>query len=123
MELRVMNVNMKNLRPGYANLRAWMECKENLYVGRGRVVFIDGERYPKEDSPFCNPFKIGRDGTRAEVLQKFRDYIWKNPVLVTKLMEATKNVKILGCWCKPEDCHADILREVIHAVQTSEPTK
>ena len=36
---------------------------------------MDKQRYPKNSSPFCNPFKIDKDGTRDEVIQKYEVYI------------------------------------------------
>jgi hypothetical protein len=115
--MQVVNVSVKNIRPQWENLRSWAEDKENLYVGRAGIVFIDGVRYPKEDSPFCNPYRIGRDGDRSVVLQKFREYMRTRPDLIAKLMEAAKNKKRLGCWCAPEECHADVLREIISSAQ------
>lgn len=38
-------------------------------------MFIDKVRFPKKQSNFCNKFKIGKDGTREEVIEKYRNYI------------------------------------------------
>jgi hypothetical protein len=38
------------LRPKYKNLKEWCEDKNNVYIRRGGIVFIDNERYPKSDS-------------------------------------------------------------------------
>lgn len=58
-----------------------------------------------------NPFKVGRDGTRLEVIAKYRDYLKTRPDLVaaakTELVD-----KVLGCWCKPARCHGDVLAEI-----------
>ena len=111
--MQVVNVSVKNIRPIHSNLKEWVESKDNLYVGRGGIVFINGERYPKEDSPFCNPFRIGRDGTREDVLRKYREMLASNPALITAFLEAARDKKYLGCWCKPDTCHADILAEIM----------
>ena len=110
--MQVVNVSVKNIRPLHSNLKEWEEDKNNLYVGRGGIVFIDGERYPKENSPFCNPFRIGRDGTREDVLRKYREHITSRPELITAFLEASRGKKCLCCWCKPDACHADILAEI-----------
>jgi hypothetical protein len=74
--LSIKNVKVKYIRSeGYNNLKDWMEDDNNVYIGRAGIVFIDGVRYPKEASIFCNPYKIDRDGTIDEILEKFRVYI------------------------------------------------
>ena len=50
-------------------------------------------------SPFANPFKIGEDGTRDEVLKKYEAYIRARPDLLELL--PTLKGKVLGCWCAP----------------------
>lgn len=59
---------------------------------------------------FGNPFKIGSDGDRDAVIEKYRVYFkerLKDPVFATALWEL-KGRK-LGCFCKPESCHVDII--------------
>ena len=48
---QVVNVSVKNIRPEYNNLAKWIENKdEHVYIGRAKVVFIDGVRFPLYDS-------------------------------------------------------------------------
>ncbi len=54
-----------------------------------------------------NPYSIGRDGTREEVISKYETYIINNPALMADLHELKG--KVLGCYCKPLACHGDIL--------------
>ena len=64
-------------------------------------------------SKWANPFKIGTDGDREEVLDKYWRYLIGNLDLLSKLDEL-KNKKI-GCFCKlNEDCHGDILINLIN---------
>ena len=65
----------------------------DIYIGRG--------------SPFGNPFEIGKDGNRDEVIAKYEAYLMGKPELLDKIPEL-KN-KVLGCFCKPQRCHGDIL--------------
>lgn len=58
-----------------------------------------------------NPFVMGIDGTREEVIEKYRKWIVEQPELMAALPELQG--KILGCWCKPEACHGDVLRQLI----------
>lgn len=69
----------------------------------------DYDVYIGRPSKWGNPFSIGKDGTRSEVIAKYRDYFERNSSLVYQLGEL-KN-KRLGCWCAPQACHGDILAE------------
>lgn len=57
-----------------------------------------------------NPFKEGLDGTREEVIEKYRSYILGNERLMGMLPQLRD--KVLGCWCAPKACHADVLLEL-----------
>jgi hypothetical protein len=115
MSTKVVNVKVNHIRPNYRNLKEWMNDSSNVYICRAGIVFIDKQRYPKESSIFCNPFKIDKDNDREEVLLKYKSYIIdkvkKSPEFVKELLSLKG--KILGCWCKPEKCHGDILVELI----------
>lgn len=63
-----------------------------------------------------NPFAIGQDGDRDEVIQKYRtwlDAMLQSPqkevflAALKKLAEAPA----LVCCCKPKGCHGDVLVE------------
>lgn len=119
--MSVVCCKVSKIRPRYQNLKEWMEDDSNVYIGRGGVVFIENpdtgikERFPKNSSPFHNPFKIGNNGTRAEVIQMYREYIvdkLNNDKNLKKMLLNLKG-KNLGCWCHPEPCHGDVLLELI----------
>jgi hypothetical protein len=73
----------------------------------------DCDVYIGRPSIFGNPFIIGKDGTREEVIQKYREWILTQPQILDKLQELRG--KKLGCWCSPKKCHGDVLVELIHA--------
>lgn len=110
----VVNCKVQYIRPKYNNLKEWMEDTSNVYIGRARIVFIDGERFPKDPSVFANPFRVGKDGTREEVVQKYKAYITERlrDEEVQKQFSLLKG-KTLGCWCHPDPCHGDILLEML----------
>lgn len=83
----------------------WKKEYYDVYIGRG------GKNIPYH-SKWHNPFSIGKDGTRKEVIEKYRQYILSNPKLMNCLIEELDG-KILGCWCKPKACHGDVLIELI----------
>lgn len=76
---------------------------EMLYIGR-----IWGGH---AESIFHNPFHIGKDGNREEVLLKFAEW-WYAPkqawLRARALLEIPADA-ILGCWCHPQSCHGDII--------------
>lgn len=71
----------------------------DIYIGRG--------------DKWGNPFKIGVDGNRTEVINKYRSWLLTQPELMACIGEL-KN-KTLGCHCKPKACHGDILVELANA--------
>lgn len=58
-----------------------------------------------------NPFYIGRDGTRKQVIAKYRIWLLDQPRLLALL--PTLRGKKLGCWCgRDKACHGDVLAEL-----------
>jgi hypothetical protein len=66
--------------------------------------------YVGRPSKWGNPFVIGRDGSRDQVIAKYCAWIVRQPALVAALHELRG--KDLVCWCAPERCHADVLMEL-----------
>ena len=92
------------LRGGLFNPRA------EVYIGRGGKGV--------EASAWANPFKIGPDGTREEVIDKFRRYLRDAPVL-KRVMDLEG--KVLVCHCGPaEACHGDVLLEALDAAASAD---
>ncbi len=84
-----------------------VHCKRepyDVYIGRPSI--------------WGNPFEIGRDGTREEVIKKFANYLFHSAQLLAKLPELKG--KTLGCWCAPLPCHGDILLKLANEEQASE---
>lgn len=77
-----------------------VHCKRSpydVYIGR--------------PSPWGNPFHIGPDGQRDSVIEKYRKWLLAQPELVARARQELRG-KVLGCWCKPQACHGDVLAEV-----------
>lgn len=86
-----------------------------------KVVHCKNERfdvYIGRPGPFGNPFEIGVDGTRKEVIEKYRKWIRTQPELLEQL--ETLRGKVLGCWCHPKSCHGDVIVEILHPENTLE---
>ena len=52
-----------------------------------------------------NPFVIGKDGTRAEVVEKYECWLRRQPRLIAQLSLRGRH---LVC-CEPLRCHGDVL--------------
>lgn len=63
--------------------------------------------YVGRPTPWGNPFIIGRDGTRQEVIAKYERWLRSQPDLMARLPELKG--RDLRCWCAPKACHADVL--------------
>lgn len=76
-----------------------VHCKRDIY-----------DVYIGRPGKWGNPFTIGKDGTREEVMDKYRQWIPTQPHLMNAL--SSLEGRILGCWCAPNACHGDILKEL-----------
>ena len=79
-------------------------------------VYI-GRKGHGQDGYFGNPFKIGEDGDREEVIRKYKVWFWNR---VNKDEEFRRRVmelkgKKLGCFCKPSHCHGDVIKAWLEA--------
>ena len=73
-----------------------VHCKRaryDVYIGR--------------PSKWGNPFAVGRDGTRVQVIARYEHWVRSQPELIAALPELEG--KTLGCWCAPNACHGDVL--------------
>ena len=81
---------------------------------RGEMMPI-GSIYVGRPTKWGNPYHIGRDGTRSEVVIKYLEYLQNNDMLKDSLWELVD--KDLVCYChnwngqgtNPMYCHADVL--------------
>lgn len=59
--------------------------------------------------PWGNPFELPADGDRDTVIRNYEQhYLPYKPSLLDRLHELKG--KALGCWCAPEPCHGDVLK-------------
>ena len=83
--------------------------KDELYIYCGR---------PKSLS---NPYEIGKDGDRDEVIEKFKELADEEPSILNKeikrlirfVRQTKPRVVVLGCHCKPLRCHCDVIKEML----------
>jgi hypothetical protein len=71
----------------------------------------EGAVYVGRPSKWGNPFTIGKDGNREQVITAFMAYaslkLQSNPHWLDEIKG-----KDLVCWCSPLPCHADVLMEL-----------
>lgn len=71
----------------------------------------EGAVYIGRPSRWGNPYRIGRDGDRAEVMAKYADHLetrLADPAFRAALLDLAQ-ADALVCWCAPEPCHGDLL--------------
>lgn len=70
--------------------------------------------YVGRPTKWGNPYEIGKDGTREEVIQKYRAFVEElrhtSDLFIADLQELKG--KDLVCYCVPKACHAEILLEL-----------
>lgn len=71
-------------------------------------------------SPLANPYHIGKDGDRVQVIRKYKVWLWT--VMQAKNSDAWDELKrlvdapeplTLGCWCLPQPCHIEVVKAAI----------
>ena len=75
------------------------------------TVYLGREMKWHRQSPWHNPFHIGPDGDRQAVIEKFAVYFYapEQKWLRDKAVVEIPFDAVLGCWCTPFPCHAEIV--------------
>ncbi len=86
----------------------------DVYIGR--ALTMGG--WNLKDSTFGNPFKVNIFG-RDKALELYQNYIEKRLIEEEGFKEELLKLdgKVLGCFCKPDKCHGDILVEIIERLK------
>ena len=102
----IVNVKKEQLnKRNIKNFDEWINKKNTVYIGRNMTRYI-----PKAvGSKWGNPFNVNKYG-REKCLE-----LYENHVRTTRLYNELDELqgKELGCWCKPESCHGDILIKLL----------
>ena len=88
---------------GYHSFEEWASVPGHVYIGRDMARSVPGA----VGSKWGNPFHL-RDFTLEESLQRYEAHVRTTQELWNSLHELAGAVE-LGCWCKPEGCHGDVL--------------
>jgi len=97
-----------NKKDGLKRSELCLDNPKKVFIGRGSI--------------FGNPFVIGRDGDRDQVIEKYRRYLWidfqrngdpskfiRQLAIKAKLMDI-----ILECFCAPKRCHGDVIVSAVN---------
>jgi hypothetical protein len=81
----------------------------NIHRGQRYDVYV-GRPSGSRPGPWGNPFVLGKDGNREQVIALYREWLPQQAELMRRLPELKG--KVLGCFCAPLPCHADVLAEL-----------
>jgi len=85
-------------------------------LNKYKAGFPKGSVYIGRPTVWGNPFEIGKDGTREEVIQKYKTWLFQNPELILRAKQELYG-KDLVCFCAPKPCHGNVLIEVANNLQ------
>lgn len=92
--------------------------KEKFDVYIGRPTFW-GNPFSHKNNTLAK-FKVK---TRKEAVKKYEEYMrekLKNSPSLKRRMIDELDGKVLGCWCKPKECHGDVLIKLINEINKGE---
>jgi len=74
----------------------------DVYIGRG--------------SPYGNPYVIGKDGDRTQVIEKFEKHFHERMRNDTTFFKAVSELrgKHIVCYCSPKACHGHVIAEYLN---------
>ena len=119
---------MSSLNVKRISIKGSSSHPDAIYIGR------ENRTYCLRQSPLANPYKIGRDGDREEVVEKYRQWLWKEIQKGSKsenevwkeLKRILKDIRQLDseddyirlmCWCKEDEkCHGDVIIDCLNQI-------
>ena len=88
------------------------------------MVYVGRECYGFKGSVLANPFKRRTGQTPGSTLDDYRTWLraeYRKNGAVRRELErladlAEQGSLVLGCWCKPNPCHIDIIKEAVEGI-------
>lgn len=117
-------------RPIYGDLVANTLSNIPVRYIKDKITFVSNKDRGEHFDVYCgrgtlwgNPYAIGTDGDRDEVIRKFKydfdkDYLKGGTTFKEKLI--AHRGKTLGCHCKPYPCHGDVLAKFLNEFDDGE---
>jgi Domain of unknown function (DUF4326)/Protein of unknown function, DUF488 len=103
---------------------------KHTYDGPGIYCGREMPRLGLAGSVLGNPFRVGRDGTLEEVIQKYRRWLWERMKLRNEVYAELVRIAALAkqgdvtliCWCEdPKPCHIDVIRRAVEWLDAQPP--
>lgn len=93
-----------------------VQPEEKTYMTN--IVNIKNSRYDVyigRPSLFGNPFKIGTWCTREQAIKKYKEYFYRRINQDPHFKQEVHKLKgkTLGCYCRPQPCHGDVIVEYL----------
>lgn len=109
MTTTLVDVHVEFLRArGYPNLETWIRDPNHVYIARDGIIIHNGERFPRVNSPWANPFKTKDNVTLKSAIEQYYNYIVAK-IIRGELYRPLYDLKgkELGCWCMKHGVHTD----------------
>ena len=93
-------------------------------------IYIGRPFFGRKGSPLRNPFKQAKGEPNGATLDRYRQYLTAeiaagNPAILEELariQQARRDGEVmLICWCKPNPCHGDIIKEIVEGMPFQGP--
>lgn len=117
-------------KPEFLESRDVLSNKITVRYITDKITFVANKDRGEHFDTYCgrgtlwgNPYAIGVDGDRDEVIRKFkydfdRDYLKGGNDFKEKLKKLRGHT--LGCHCKPYACHGDVLAQYLNELDDGE---
>ena len=111
---KVVSVKKRSLNEqGYKDLEHWLTNPNNVYIGRDMTHYVPGA----VGSKWHNPYKEKEYPRLDDRLDMYKERIETDPQKYDgkTLLESLDELrgKTLGCWCKPDPCHGDVIVQLL----------
>lgn len=95
----------------------WRNSRYDIYIGRHVPDGPPG--VPSQACVYGNPFVLNNVNDaeeRASVIAAYEKWLLStDQSSLVAVAKVELQGKILGCWCKPKDCHGDVLLWIVNA--------
>lgn len=101
--------------PEVVNIRT---CKD--FGTREGDVYIGRSTAKRHGSKWGNPYHLSNESQRQNVIAAYSWWV-RDEINAGRLnLDEIRNAKRLGCYCKPLDCHGDVLITILEQERTCE---
>ena len=76
----------------------------------------------EQDGYFGNPFRLRNGEQRGATIEKYKKYFYERLETDAEFKRRVHELKgkTLGCFCKPDACHGDVIAEYLNNLKEEE---